>query len=104
VPRRIAVHPAWLTALDPVARLLSPGTRTAGSAGSGRREFYGVTTARAIHEIDGRFRGEDFGGLTRIQPRVTFGFASPPARPSLVAVTTTIRMPLFPAIASVNHA
>ena len=93
VPRRLAVDPAWPTLLDPIARTLSPGSRTAGSAGSGRREYYGVLSARGIHEISGDFRGDEFGRMSRLHPPVHFGFGSPPARPSLVAVTTTIRMP-----------
>ncbi|THG33197.1 hypothetical protein [Naasia lichenicola] len=93
VPRPIATNPTWLTAIDPLARVLSPGTRTAGSAGSDRTEFYGVTTARSIDEVSGEHRRIDFGGIARMHPRVDFGFGSPPARPSLVAVTTTIRMP-----------
>ncbi|HET8878120.1 MAG TPA: hypothetical protein VFN00_01595, partial [Arthrobacter sp.] len=40
VPRRLAVHPAWLRAINPLAALLSPGARTSGTAGNGRRESY----------------------------------------------------------------
>src|SRR4051812_39145426 len=42
MPRRLATAPAWLRIVDPVASRLIPGVRTCGSAGNGRREYYGV--------------------------------------------------------------
>jgi hypothetical protein len=91
VPPRLATHPAWLTALDPIARTLSPGTRTAGAAGVGRREYYGVTGARRIVGVTASWDGDDLGSLAQLWPPVTFGFGSAPAAPHLVDVVTTIR-------------
>jgi hypothetical protein len=93
VPPRLAAAPAWLRAIDPVAARLVPGVRTAGSAGHGRREYYGVTRTRRIDSIDGYFRGTDLGGVRALDPPVRFGFSSAPSTPQLVAVTTTIDLP-----------
>lgn len=90
VPRRLAVHPAWLTAINPLAALFSPGARTAGTAGNGRREFYGVTDLHRITDARVRWDGEDQGTLVPIRPAVTFGFSSVPARPAVATVRTTI--------------
>ena len=67
--------------------------RTAGSAGNGRREYYGVRRTRRIAAVDGRFRGADLGGLGALEPPVRFGFSSAPATPQMVSVTTTIDLP-----------
>ncbi|WP_382309914.1 hypothetical protein [Herbiconiux sp. UC225_62] len=91
VPPRLATHPGWLRAIDPVARRLQPGVRTAGSAGGGRREFYGVTVVRRIVWAEARFDGTDLGGFAQLDPPVRFGFGSAPREPSLVDVVTTIR-------------
>ncbi len=91
VPRGIATRPGWLTVIDPVARILVPGAATAGTAGRGRREFYGVTLARRIVSLAGRFEAQELTGLAPLTPPVRFGFGSAPAAPSLVDVTTTIR-------------
>jgi hypothetical protein len=90
VPKRLATRPAWLRLIDPVARVLVPGARTAGSAGQGRSEYYGVTSARAISGLTAHWQGVDLGGLARLHPPVTFGFGSAPASPHIVEVTTTI--------------
>lgn len=90
VPKRLATRPAWLRLIDPVARVLVAGARTAGSAGQGRREYYGVTSARAIGGLTAHWDGDDLGGLERLHPPVTFGFGSAPASPHIVEVTTTI--------------
>ena len=90
VPRRLATHPAWLRLIDPVARILVPGARTAGSAGGGRREFYGVTSARSVIAIAATWDGDDLGALARLHPPVRFGFGSAPAAPHIVEVVTTI--------------
>ncbi len=91
VPAAFATRPGWLTLIDPVARLLVPGARTAGTAGGGRREYYGVTLARRVVAVDARFDGRPLGALAPLDPPVRFGFGSAPADPSLVDVTTTIR-------------
>ncbi|WP_422749912.1 hypothetical protein ACN27E_16220 [Mycobacterium sp. WMMD1722] len=90
VPPRLAIAPWWLRIIDPVASRLVPGVHTAGTAGNGRREFYGVRRSRRVVSIAGRYRGAELGALTRLDPPVEFGFASAPATPQIVAVTTTI--------------
>lgn len=93
VPRPLAVHPTWLRAIDPVARVLQPGARTAGSAGNGRREYYGVTGARRITAVTASWAGADLGSLAPLAPPVRFGFGSAPAEPHLVDIVTTVRTP-----------
>lgn len=90
VPARLAVAPWWLRAIDPIAARMVPGVHTAGTAGAGRREYYGVRRSRRVVSVAGRYRGVDLGGLTPLDPPVDFGFASAPATPQIVAVTTTI--------------
>ena len=95
VPSRIATAPSWLRLIDPVAARLIPGVRTAGSAGSGRREYYGVCRTRRIVGVDGALRGVRLGGVAPLDPPVRFGFSSAPATPQLVSVTTTIDVPAY---------
>lgn len=90
VPARLAVAPWWLRAIDPVASRMVRGVHTAGTAGNGRREYYGVRRSRRVVSATGRYRGADLGGLTPLRPAVEFGFASAPATPQIVTVTTTI--------------
>lgn len=90
VPGPLTRSPAWLRVIDPVASRLVPGVHTAGTAGNGRREYYGVRRTRLITAVQGRFFDQDLGELTRLEPPVRFGFASAPATPQLVTVTTTI--------------
>jgi hypothetical protein len=93
VPPRLATAPLWLRGIDPVASRLIPGVRTAGTAGNGRREYYGVRRSRLITAVDGTFRGVDVGGLAPLDPPVRFGFSSAPRTPQMVSVTTTIDLP-----------
>ncbi|WP_104117604.1 hypothetical protein [Arthrobacter sp. B1805] len=93
VPARLATHPRWLSLINPVASLLVKGVATAGSAGHGRTEYYGVTSARALTGVTATWRGSDLGPLASVSPPVRFGFSSAPPRPQLVSVTTTIRRP-----------
>ncbi|TQJ60273.1 hypothetical protein FBY30_2536 [Arthrobacter sp. SLBN-83] len=90
VPRRLAVHPRWLAAVNPFAALAAPGARTYGTAGSGRTEFYGVTDLHHVTSAVVRWNGADAGELAPIRPPVTFGFSSVPPRPSIARVRTTI--------------
>ena len=90
VPARLAVATWWLRAIDPAASRMVPGVRTAGTAGNGRSEYYGVRRSRRIVGVTGRLDGEDLGSLAPLLPPVRFGFASAPAAPQIVAVTTTI--------------
>lgn len=100
VPRPVAEHPAWLTAISPVASLLVSGVRTAGSAGGGRREYYGVRAIRRIDAVEARWAEADLGPLRPLSPPVRFGFSSAPAAPAIVDVTTTIALPRDPATAA----
>ncbi|WP_343598844.1 hypothetical protein [Mycobacterium sp.] len=93
VPARLAGAPWWLRAIEPVAARILPGVHTAGTAGNGRREYYGVRRSRLVTAISGQFDGTDLGGLARLEPPVQFGFASAPATPQIVAVTTRIDLP-----------
>jgi hypothetical protein len=93
VPSRLATHPRWLALINPVAARLVKGVATAGSAGHGRTEYYGVTSARAVAGVTATWRGADLGALAPVSPPVRFGFSSAPPRPQLVSVTTTIRHP-----------
>lgn len=93
VPRPLAVHPRWLRAVSPLASLLSPGARTSGTAGNGKRESYGVTDVHRIRHADVTWEGRSAGALTAVRPPVTFGFSSVPAQPSLARVRTTVEGP-----------
>lgn len=93
VPGSLATAPWWLRAIDPIAARLVPGVHTAGSAGNGRREFYGVRRARLITSVSGRLSGRDLGGIAPLLPPVGFGFSSAPPTPQIVSVTTTIDVP-----------
>jgi hypothetical protein len=90
LPRRLAVHPGWLHAINPVAGILSNGSRTSGTAGSGRREYYGVSDLHNIASAVVSWDNVDAGALAPIRPAVTFGFSSVPPRPSLARVRTTV--------------
>ena len=91
IPKRLATDPRWLTLIDPIARLILAGTRTAGTAGGGLSEYYGVTDVRRILTSRGTLDGDDLGRLAPLAPPVRFGFGSAPASPSMVDVVTTIR-------------
>ncbi|WP_440710276.1 hypothetical protein [Herbiconiux sp. YIM B11900] len=91
VPRPLATDPRWLAALDPLASRLMPGVRTAGTAGGGRREFYGVTALREIAWAEASFEGLSLGAFAALDPPVRFGFGSAPREPQLADVVTTIR-------------
>jgi hypothetical protein len=91
VPSLLATHPAWLRVIDPVASRLVAGVHTAGTAGNGRREYYGVTLIRALDDVVATRAGESLGALAPLDPPVTFGFGSAPPAPSIVDVVTTIR-------------
>lgn len=92
-PVALSTWPTWLRVIDPIARLVLPGVRTAGSAGRGRREFYGVTCVRRIAWASARLDGADLGAFGALEPAVRFGFGSAPPEPSLVDLVTTIRDP-----------
>ncbi len=90
VPSRVAESPAWCTVTDPVARLVLRGVRTRGSAGNGRREWYGATDQHRVLSIRGDFDAVDLGGLAPVDPPPRFGFSSTPTTPSVTTVVTTV--------------
>ena len=90
IPRRLAGSPLLATVTDPVARVVLRGVRTRGSAGQGRREYYGATDLRAVTALTARLDGVDLGTLTPVDPPARFGFSSTPRRPALTEVVTTI--------------
>jgi hypothetical protein len=90
VPRRVAEAPWWCTVTDPVARVVLRGVRTRGSAGGGRREYYGATGVRRLVAARGSFDGVDLGVLAPVDPPPRFGFSSTPRRPSVTDVVTTV--------------
>lgn len=91
VPRPVARTPAFTLLTDPVARVVMPGVRTRGSAGSGRQEFYAAHDVRRVTEVTATLAGQDLGPLTPVDPPPDFGFSSTPRTPSLTTVTTTVR-------------
>jgi hypothetical protein len=92
VPTTLARLPVWIAAVDAPARLVLPGVRTRGSAGGGRREWYGAQDLRPIVEITARLDGRDLGPLAPVSPPVRFGFGSTPRADALVRVTTTVEV------------
>lgn len=90
VPRRLAESPAWCSVTDPIARLVLGGVRTRGTAGEGRREWYGATDAHRIEAISGSFDGRDLGELRDVDPPCRFGFTSTPRQPTITSVVTTV--------------
>lgn len=93
VPAALAAQPWWVQLVDLPARLAQPGVRTYGSAGNGRREWYGARDRHAITAVGATFDGADLGRLSTVDPPVRFGFGSTPRRPALVRVTTTVETP-----------
>ena len=93
VPQRLATSTRWATAIDPIARRLVRGVRTTGSAGGGRREWYGATDLRRVAALRGTLAGEDLGALAAVDPPCRFGFSSAPRTPSVTEVVTTVERP-----------
>ncbi|MET9086064.1 hypothetical protein ABZX77_30015 [Streptomyces sp. NPDC004237] len=92
VPGPVARRSAWCAVTDGVARVLLPGVRTRGSAGNGRREWYGARDLLTIRALSGEFGGADLGALAPVDPPVRFGFGSVPRGPALTRVTTTVEV------------
>jgi hypothetical protein len=90
VPQRLATAPAWSTLTDPVARVALRGVRTRGTAGNGRREYYGATDLHHVVGLRGSWRGVPLGALAPVEPEPGFGFGSTPAAPSVTSVVTTV--------------
>ncbi|WP_226356423.1 hypothetical protein [Pseudonocardia sp. ICBG601] len=94
VPGALAVHPWWLRAIDPFARRVLPGVRTVGTAGNGRREYYGARDLHRVLAASARWDDGDCGALAPVAPPVRFGFGSAPATPSHVRITTLVERSL----------
>lgn len=92
VPTRLAARPAWCALTDVVARVVMPGVRTRGSAGNGRREWYGATDALAVTALHGHFEDTVLTELAPVDPPCRFGFSSTPRTPSVTSVVTTIEL------------
>ncbi|WP_399931828.1 hypothetical protein [Streptomyces kanamyceticus] len=92
VPGALARRPAWSALTDRPAGLLLPGVRTRGSAGAGRREWYGARDLRPIRAVSAAFEGTDLGTAAPVAPPVRFGFSSVPREPALARVTTVIAL------------
>ena len=90
VPAGVATHPRWAAICDPIVRRVLRGVRTRGRTAGGE-EFYGATDRRRIVAARASWSGADLGPLADVDPPVRFGFSSTPRRPSIVAVTTTVR-------------
>ena len=87
------VNGGWTTStslVDPVARIVLRGVRTRGTAGQGRREFYGATDLRSVLSAEGELDGIPLGELAPVDPPCRFGFSSTPRQPSVTTVVTTI--------------
>ncbi len=93
VPGPIARSRAWCTVIDPIARVVLRGVRTRGTAGNGRREWYGATDQHRVTRVAASLDGADLGTLADVWPPVRFGFSSTPRTPSVVSVTTTVSRP-----------
>jgi hypothetical protein len=90
VPARVAESPGWCTVTDVVARVVLRGVRTRGTAGGGRREWYGATDHHGVTGLSGSFDGADLAELRPVLPSPRFGFSSTPATPSITRVVTTV--------------
>lgn len=90
VPAPLASHPVVATLADPIARATMRGVRTRGTAGGGRREYYGATDMHAVAGIEGTWDGVPLGELRPVDPAPRFGFSSTPRQPSVVDVVTTV--------------
>ena len=92
VPLGLATAPAWARLTDPVARVALSGVRTRGTAGNGRREYYGATDLHRIIALSGTWLGRDLGVLAPVSPEPGFGFGSTPRTPSVTSIVTTVEV------------
>ncbi|MDQ4010500.1 MAG: hypothetical protein M3228_07335 [Actinomycetota bacterium] len=92
VPRPVATATAWATLVDPLVRAVLPGVRTRGSAGAGRKEWYGAWDHHRLRSVTASWRETDLGSMTDVFPAVRFGFGSAPRQPCVVRLTTTVQL------------
>ncbi|MEV5980952.1 hypothetical protein [Streptomyces sp. NPDC052114] len=92
VPGPLAGRPAWSALTDVPARVLLAGVRTRGTAGQGRREWYGAKDLLPVSALEAVFEGEDLGSLAPVEPAVRFGFGSVPRAPAATRITTTVAL------------
>ncbi|WP_369213265.1 hypothetical protein [Streptomyces flavofungini] len=92
VPAVIARRPVWSAVTDLPARVLLRGVRTRGSAGGGRKEWYGARDLHRLRTVSASFDGTDLGPMAPVTPPVRFGFGSAPPDPGLTRITTTVRL------------
>lgn len=90
VPGPVATSPTFAAMVDPVARRVFPGVRTKGSAGGGRREYYGARDQHTVTSLVGRWQGMDLGPLADVHPPPDFGFSSTPRQACVTRVVTTV--------------
>ena len=102
VPRRLATSVTWARMLDPVVRRTMRGVRTSGHT-VGASETYGTTDRRRVLAVEANWEGNDLGAMANVDPAVRFGFGSTPMRPSLVAVSSTIRPTRDPTTSKSNR-
>ncbi|MFJ6700603.1 hypothetical protein ACIQM4_31785 [Streptomyces sp. NPDC091272] len=98
VPGALARRPAWIALIDRPARLFLDGVRTRGSAGGGRREWYGAQDLRPVVALSAAYGADDLGTGAPVEPLVRFGFGSVPRRPGLTRVTTTVELGPLPPV------
>ncbi|MFJ2771085.1 hypothetical protein [Streptomyces sp. NPDC087300] len=92
VPGALAGRPAWSALTDGPARALLSGVRTRGTAGQGRREWYGARDLRPVISLSAALDGQDLGALAPVEPPVRFGFGSVPRAPAATRITTTVAL------------
>ena len=92
VPRSMATAPAWSTLVNPLVKAMLPGVRTRGSAGAGRKEWYGAWDHHRLESVAASWQGTDLGAMTDVFPPVRFGFGSAPRQPCVVRLTTTVQL------------
>ncbi|MFI5806765.1 hypothetical protein [Streptomyces sp. NPDC051561] len=92
VPGPLARRPAWSTVIDWPARLFLKGVRTRGSAGGGRREWYGARDLHPVVTLTATYGNDTLGRCAPVEPPVRFGFGSVPRKPALTRVTTTVEL------------
>lgn len=90
MPRAVVTAPWFCSISDRIARVALRGVRTRGTAGGGRREYYGARGQRHIEQLTVTWKGDELGPLADVDPPVRFGFGSTPRVPSTTLLTTTI--------------